>query len=173
MLGGAVFEVPQPIFSDPSDFKVTYTPPSPTGATLAIGATAFNQTALQMLTLTLPPCGVLAAHTHPRGTEYDYVISGNYEFGFFLENGTHLTVEYAAGDGVVVPQGAVHYTRNAGCTNAQIFVVFDDPDPATIYVAQALASLPPLYLDSAFSCGSDFNVSSNPIFQLSNCTCSS
>ena len=170
MLGGAVFEVAQPVFSAPSDFKVIYTPPSKNGATLAVGASVFNQTGLQMLTLTLPPCGVLAAHTHPRGTEFGYVISGSFEFGIFSENGSQVTVELAQGDGIVVPQGSVHFTRNKGCSNAQFFAVFDHPNPATIFVGQALSLLPSFYLDSAFSGGAEFNVTGN-IFQMTNCGC--
>ena len=167
-----MFEVAQPVFSDPSDFKVIYAPPSNTGATLAVGATVFNQTGLQSLVLTLPPCGVLAAHAHPRGTEFDYVVSGSFEFGIVLENGQLVTVQYAQGDGVVVPQGSVHYTRNRGCSNAQLFVVFDHPNAATIFTGQALSVLPSFYLDSAFSGGSEFNVTGN-IFEMNNCGCSS
>ena len=138
--------------------------------TITTGRTVFNATAIQMKHVTIEPCGVIAAHIHPRGTEWGYVIAGKFEFGLFLENGTHLTVAYNPGEGVVIPQGTVHYARNLACCDASIVVVFDHPDPAVVYVGQALSDMPSLYLDSAISCGSHFNVSANQ-FKLKECHC--
>ncbi|KAK9817282.1 hypothetical protein WJX72_012206 [[Myrmecia] bisecta] len=174
VLGGAVFETRKPSFTQIDDFKVFFktpdTPPNNPGAAIFTGRTVFNQTAIQMKHVIIQPCGVIAAHIHPRGTEWGYVIAGGFEFGMFLENGTYLTVSYNLGEGVVIPQGSVHYARNTGCTNAEIVVVFDHPDPAVIYVGQALSYMPALYLDSAISCGTGFNVSANQ-FQLHDCKC--
>ena len=65
---GASFEVAQPIFTDPEDFKILFgltTPPN-NPAIIRQGYTAFDTTALQMKHITLVPCGVIGAHIHPR-----------------------------------------------------------------------------------------------------------
>jgi len=173
-LGGAVFETAKPLFAQPSDYKISFavpdTPPHNPGAALFTGHTVFNKTAIQMKHVVIEPCGVIAAHIHPRGTEWGYVIAGGFEFGIFLENGTYLTVAYDVGEGVVIPQGSVHYARNTGCSRAEIVVIFDHPDPAVVYVGQALSKMPAQYLASALTCGSDFNITANQ-FDMVECSC--
>ena len=97
------------------------------------------------------------------------MISGAIEFNMFLENSSSLAVTFNAGEGVTVPQGTVHYARNAVCNQSEIVVVFDHPDPATVYVGQALAQFPLDYLDSAFV-NSPGNITHNQ-FILSPCNC--
>lgn len=134
----------------------------------------FSPAGIPMKRVTIEPCGVIGAHIHPRGTEWGYVISGSFEFGIFLENGTHLAVTYNPGEGVVIPQGSVHYARNTGCINAEIVVVFDHPNPGVVYVGQALSSFPSVYVDSVINCGSQgFNVSTNQFRLKKSCTCPS
>ena len=87
----------------------------------------------------------------------------------FLENTSSLAVTFNAGEGVTVPQGTVHYARNAACNDSEIVVVFDHPDPATVYVGQALTQFPPAYLDSAFD-NSPGNFTDNQ-FIISPCDC--
>lgn len=139
---------------------------------VAIKWQVFSPTAIQMKRVTIEPCGVIGAHIHPRGTEWGYIISGNFEFGIFLENGTHLPVFYSPGEGVVIPQGSVHYARNTGCSNAEIVVIFDHPSPSVVYVGQALSTFEPVYVDSAISCGSQsFGVSPNQFRLKKGCNC--
>lgn len=76
--------------------------------------------------------------------------AGAIEFGMSLESGKRLDVTYEAGEGVVVPQGTVHFARNAACKKSEIVVIFDHPDPAVMYVGTALAAFPQSYLTSAF-----------------------
>lgn len=171
---GAVFETTKPVFTEPDDFKVFFkkpdTPPNNPGAAIYTGQTVFSQSAIQMKHVVIQPCGVISAHIHPRGTEWGYVIAGGFEFGMFLENQTYLTATYSPGEGVVIPQGTVHYARNTGCTNAEIVVIFDHPDPAVVYVGQALSKMPALYLNSAIRCSPAFTVSANQ-FNLLDCKC--
>jgi oxalate decarboxylase/phosphoglucose isomerase-like protein (cupin superfamily) len=89
----------------------------------------------------------------------------------FLEDTSSLAVTFNAGEGVTVPQGTVHYARNAACTQSEIVVVFDHPDPATVYVGQAVTQFPLAYLDSAFE-NSPSNITSNQ-FIISPCNCDS
>lgn len=151
---GAVFEQAKPIMTDPGAFKVLFnTPDTPPNnpATISTGQTAFNSTAIQMKHISFEPCAIISAHIHPRASEWGYIIKGAIEFGMFLENKSHVAVTFEAGTGVVVPQGTVHYARNTLCSASEIVVIFDHPDPAVVYVAQALKSMSDGYLGAAFA----------------------
>ena len=155
-LAGAVFEVAKPIETAPNDFKIVFgqTPAPPNmpapPATLNNGVTVFNETALQMTSITIAPCGVIGAHIHPRATEYGYVISGAVELELFLEDASHVAVTYKAGEGFIIPQGTIHYVRNPTCSPSEVIAVFDHPNPATSFAGQALRSFSPDYLGAAF-----------------------
>lgn len=58
-------------------------------------------------------------HTHPRATELNYVVSGNFTTGFFAENGAQ-TVLGTVGPGQmsVFPRGSIHFEANLGCEPA-------------------------------------------------------
>jgi hypothetical protein len=38
----------------------------------------------------IEPCGINLPHTHPRATEINFIVSGEFRAGFFLENGAHF-----------------------------------------------------------------------------------
>lgn len=88
----------------------------------------------------------------------------------FLESGVRLDVTYVAGEGVVVPQGTVHFARNASCKRAEIVVIFDHPDPAVMYVGTAIAAFPQSYLTSAFDINAFPAASPNQFFDKT-CMC--
>jgi oxalate decarboxylase/phosphoglucose isomerase-like protein (cupin superfamily) len=150
-------------------FATPDTPPN-NPAAIYTGQTVFTATAIQMKHVVIEPCGVIAAHIHPRGTEWGYVIAGHFEFGMFLEDRTHITVQYRPGEGVVIPQGTVHYARNTACDQAEIVVIFDHPDPAVVYVGQALSTMPEYYLKSAVNNGTAFQTAANR-FLDADCKC--
>ena len=172
MFSGAVFEIQKPIFTHPDDFKVIFTAITPPGspATINQGNTPFKETAIQMRHIIIEPCGVLAAHIHPRGSEWGYVIQGAIEFSMFLENSSFVSVTFNTGEGIVVPQGSVHFARNAVCTTSEVVVIFDHPDPAVVYVGEALSRMPSDYLDSAFSSAFPAKTTGNS-FRESTCQC--
>ena len=181
-LAGAVFEVAKPIETAPDDFKivfnqpdVSYSTPASSNmpappATLNNGVTVFNETALQMTSITFAPCGVIGAHIHPRATEYGYVISGAVEFELFLEDASHVAVTYKAGEGFIIPQGTIHYVRNPTCNPSEVIAVFDSPNPATVFAGQALRSYSPDYLGAAFQNKFPSTDSGNLFFEHS-CGC--
>lgn len=98
------------------------------------------------------------------------LITGAIEFGMFLESGQRLDVTYKAGEGVVVPQGTVHFARNAVCKKSEIVVIFDHPDPAVMYVGNALSQMPTSYLTSAFETD-DFPQITGDQFFSKECKC--
>src|SRR6185437_14526078 len=101
---------------------ISFTPITPRNnpATIKAGHSPFDQYVLQMRDVTIEPCGVIAMHIHPRGTEQGYVIKGAIEFGMFLENGTVVYATPKEGEGIIVPQGTVHYARNVVCETSHI-----------------------------------------------------
>lgn len=102
----------------------------------------------------------------------DGMHAGAIEFGMFLESGQRLDVTYEAGEGVVVPQGTVHFARNTVCKKSEIVVIFDHPNPAVMYVGAALSAFPQDYLTSAFDTGYDAFPTANPNqFFAKECAC--
>ena len=164
-LAGAVIEVAQPLESTPDDFKVVfnqpdvrYSTPAPPNVpgppvTLTNGVTKFNQTGPAMTLVTFKPCSTLAAHIHPRGTEFGYVTAGAVQAEIFQEDGKHVAVTYEAGQGLVFPQGSVHLVRNTLCNQSEFLAFFDSPNPGVVFASQALHSFSPDYLGAAFPSG--------------------
>ena len=78
-----------------------------------------------------------APHTHPRATEFLYVINGTIEVAFIEENGARLVKNnVTVGQGTVIPLGAVHYQLNTGCEPVRLVTFFNDEDPGQIQFAQ-------------------------------------
>jgi Cupin len=77
----------------------------------------------------LEPCGVIAPHVHPRGTELAVVTKGEIQFGFVEELGGRglITATAKARESYVQPQGLIHFDLNPSCEPAQ-FITFN---PAT------------------------------------------
>jgi oxalate decarboxylase/phosphoglucose isomerase-like protein (cupin superfamily) len=91
----------------------------------------------------LKPCGILAPHIHPRGTEIYSVIYGNITAGIAQENNAAQNISFSVGPGeiVAVPQGLLHFNYNGQCSSSVFFQSFNNGDPGTITVGNALAAL--------------------------------
>lgn len=89
-------------------------------------------------------------HTHPRATELNYVVSGNFTTGFFAENGAQ-TVLGTVGPGQmsVFPRGSIHFEANLGCEPATFVAAFGDEDPGVLQIAQGEPALSGVRLESA------------------------
>ncbi|CAF1511570.1 unnamed protein product, partial [Didymodactylos carnosus] len=91
----------------------------------------------------LEPCGMNLPHVHPRATEINYAAKGDFQTGFFQENGGkfvgHIVRE---GQVSVFPQGAIHFEQNMGCETAMFVAAFDHEDPGTLTIADGFFSLP-------------------------------
>lgn len=171
---GGLFEAPKPIFPNPSDYKLFFKSPPAKGAkppvVLRAATSPFTASAsiLQVATITIEPCGVIGAHEHPRGTEHAYVVRGKVKFGLFLENRSTRFVTVNSGEGVIIPQGTIHYVRNLGCTKAELVAFFDSTDAGAVFAGDALASFPDSYLKSAVG---SFQGPAPNLFFSTACTC--
>jgi len=91
----------------------------------------------------LEPCGINLPHIHPRATEINYAAKGDFQTGFYQENGAkfvgHIVRE---GQVSVFPKGAIHFEQNMGCETAMFVAAFDHEDPGTLTIADGIFSLP-------------------------------
>lgn len=89
------------------------------------------------------PCGMNTPHTHPRATEFNYVVNGSFTTGMFQENGARVVLgNVTAGQASLFPRGAIHFEANLGCEPAIFVAAFGDSDPGTLQIAQGLFGLP-------------------------------
>ncbi|KAH8919189.1 hypothetical protein BT69DRAFT_1322311 [Atractiella rhizophila] len=79
----------------------------------------------------LAPCGMIAPHTHPRGTEVLYLIAGGpMRFGINFEAGGPTQYEFLqTGQAVMLPQGSMHYGGVLGCDPTVVIAMFNSEDP--------------------------------------------
>jgi len=76
-------------------------------------------------------------HTHPRATEFLYLVDGQMEVGFIEENGARFVGNaLAPGQGTIFPKGSIHFQINAGCEPLTFVAALNDEDPGASQVAQ-------------------------------------
>ena len=76
-------------------------------------------------------------HTHPRATEFLYVVNGQIEAGFIEENGARFVINTVSeGQGTLFPKGSIHYQINLGCEPLTFVAALNDEDPGASQVAQ-------------------------------------
>ena len=76
-------------------------------------------------------------HTHPRATEFLYLVNGNLEAGFIEENGARFVINtLSAGQGTLFPKGSIHYQLNPGCEPVTFVAALNDEDPGVSQIAQ-------------------------------------
>jgi len=76
-------------------------------------------------------------HTHPRATEILYLVNGEMEAGFIEENGARFVHNVLTkGQGMLFPQGSIHYQINTGCDPILFVAALNDEDPGTSQIAQ-------------------------------------
>ena len=57
----------------------------------------------------LGPCGFNTPHTHPRATEFNFVVNGSIQAGFLVENGARFVFnEIPPGSAAIFPQGQLY-----------------------------------------------------------------
>ncbi|KAH8928501.1 hypothetical protein BT69DRAFT_1346586 [Atractiella rhizophila] len=79
----------------------------------------------------LGPCGQIAPHSHPRGTEFLYLIAGGpMRFGINFEAGGPVAYEFLQpGQAVMLPAGSMHYGGVLGCDPSVVIAMFNSEDP--------------------------------------------
>lgn len=101
---------------------------------------------ISLVLTTLNACGIGVAHTHPRASEVQYVITSATEgvqTTLIQENGiTGFANTVTTGQVSIFPQGLVHYARNLGCTPALLLSALNSEDPGVLNISnQALPQL--------------------------------
>jgi len=85
---------------------------------------------LSMVIGLINPCGINLPHIHPRASELWYVIEGEFETGFFSENGGILVMNNVTqGQVTLYPQGVIHFEQNLNCKPAKFIAAFNNQDP--------------------------------------------
>lgn len=86
-------------------------------------------------------------HTHPRATEFLYLVNGNMEAGFIEENGARFVINtLTPGQGTIFPKGSIHYQINTGCEPLTFVAALNDEDPGVNQIAQRCEYLDPVVL---------------------------
>lgn len=83
------------------------------------------------------PCGINTPHTHPRASEFNYVVNGSFTTGMFQENGARVVLgNVSAGKVSLFPRGSIHFEANVDCTPSFFIAAFGDEDPGVLQIAQ-------------------------------------
>lgn len=92
----------------------------------------------------LGPCGINLPHTHPRATEINFSVDGDFQVGFFQENrASFIMNELRPNQVAVFPQGAIHFEQNLNCVPARFVAAFNNEDPGVLTIANSFfGSLP-------------------------------
>ncbi len=96
------------------------------------------------------------------------VSAGKVEVGMFFEDGNLRVVPVQAGEGIIIPQGTVHFVRNTDANDTQFLQVFDHPQAGAQFVGPALLKMPADVLASAFN-GTFPTGVTGTIFRLKQC----
>ena len=83
-------------------------------------------------------------HTHPRATEFLFLINGTMDAGFVEENGARFVINtLTQGQGTIFPKGSIHYQINDGCEPITFVAALNDEDPGVNSIAQRCEYLDP------------------------------
>jgi hypothetical protein len=86
----------------------------------------------------LSACGINLPHTHPRATEINFSVDGDFEVGFLQESGTGFVMNtIRRGMATVFPMGAIHFEQNLNCVPATFVAAFNSEDPGVLTIANA------------------------------------
>jgi len=136
----------------PDDFVFDFLHP-PSGVSRGEGgstvaATAKNFPALighdvAMTVGFIEPCGINLPHIHPRATEINFIVSGEFQAGFFSENGGKF-IGHTLKPGMVTvfPKGVIHFEVNMQCERAMFVAAFNNQDPGVTTIANDFFGLP-------------------------------
>lgn len=83
------------------------------------------------------PCGLNIPHSHPRASEFFFVVEGILDTGFVQENGFNTEIETQLGtyQGTVFPMGSIHYQQNPTCSPAVFVAALNNEDPGRSDIA--------------------------------------
>jgi len=91
----------------------------------------------------IEPCGFNLPHIHPRATEINFIVSGEFQAGFFSENGGKFIGHLLKpGMATVFPKGVIHFEVNMQCERAVFVAAFNNQDPGVTTIASSFFGLP-------------------------------
>jgi len=91
----------------------------------------------------IEPCGINLPHTHPRATEINFIVSGSFRAGFFMENGARFIGNtLTPGMMTIFPMGAIHFEQNIDCVPAMFVAAFNNEDPGVQTTSTSYFGLP-------------------------------
>jgi len=108
-----------------------------------VAATAANFAALighdiAMTVGFIEPCGINLPHIHPRATEINFIVEGEFQAGFFSENeGKFVGNTLKPGMVTVFPRGVIHFEINMSCKRGVFVAAFNSQDPGVTTIASA------------------------------------
>ncbi|TFY55319.1 hypothetical protein EVJ58_g8322 [Rhodofomes roseus] len=86
----------------------------------------------------LGPCGMNTPHTHPRATEFLYLVNGSLTNGMITETGSRFIINNITSDqAMLLPQ------FNDNCETVHFVSALNSADPGVLLAAQGLFGLPP------------------------------
>ncbi|CAM6108151.1 unnamed protein product [Calypogeia fissa] len=102
------------------------------------------------------PVSQIDPHTHPRGTEVFFVLSGALDVGFVDTANELFETTVYTGDIFVFPKGTLHWQRNNGQGTASGFSALTSENPGTLLAFEALLTaggkgLPDVVLSTALN----------------------
>ena len=81
---------------------------------------------------------VLIFHIHPRATEINFSVDGDFEVGFYQENGAVFIMnEVHKNQAAVFPKGAIHFEQNLNCHPVTFVAAFNNEDPGVLTISEA------------------------------------
>ncbi|MCL7045286.1 hypothetical protein MKW94_023407 [Papaver nudicaule] len=90
-----------------------------------------NTHGLTIARVVLAPGGIIPVHTHPRGSESNFVIKGKVLFGFLSTTNVLYSKVLKAGEMSIIPKGLVHFVQNVGSEKAVLLAIFNSQSPGT------------------------------------------
>lgn len=144
----------QILAADPKQFKFNFAAAGPPAASSGASVVLANRATMPALIGQgistamgwLNPCGINVPHIHPRATEFLTVVSGTIKNGFIIETGSgvsQIETDVNTFEGIVLPQGSIHFQFNDNCESAVFISGLDNEDPGVSVVATNFFSLDP------------------------------
>jgi oxalate decarboxylase/phosphoglucose isomerase-like protein (cupin superfamily) len=100
--------------------------------------------------LRINPCGINSPHTHPRGTEHQYLFQGTLAIGLVDTHGNYYANIVKAGDTFVFPKSLLHFEQNVGTEEVISLAFFNSELAGTIAADEAYYKVPATVLGSSF-----------------------
>jgi oxalate decarboxylase len=90
----------------------------------------------------LEPKGLREPHWHPNCWELNFVVKGQVRLGVVNPDDTFDEVVLNPGDVGFIPQGYLHYLENAGDTECELAICFNNSKPQDIGISTSFAGVP-------------------------------